>query len=71
MKIYGRQLQPHVPNEECVLPRSLWDWLRKYLAHFVSDLIDHLNPPGSAVLGVYEKESRARQFRPVPSAEIY
>jgi transposase len=54
----------YLPEQDLLLPPSLRDWLpENHLAHFVSDVVDHLDL--SAIESVYEKEERGQPpYRP-------
>jgi transposase len=53
----AKTYRPYLPEQDLLLPPSLRDWLpENHLAHFVSDLIDHLDL--SAITAVYEEEDR-------------
>jgi transposase len=53
----AKTYRPYLPEQDLLLPPSLRDWLpENHLAHFVSDLIDHLDL--CAITAVYEEEDR-------------
>src|SRR3989441_12978277 len=53
----AKTYRPYVPEQDLLLPPSLREWLPEdHLAHFVSDLVDHLDL--SAITAVYEDEER-------------
>jgi transposase len=55
----AKAYRAYLPEQELLLPPSLRDWLpENHLAHFVSDVVDHLDL--SAIESVYEKEERGQ-----------
>ena len=51
--------RPYVPEQDCLMPLSLREWLPEgHLAYFVSEIVDQLDL--SAIHSFYEKESRGQ-----------
>jgi transposase len=66
----AKTYRPYVPEQDFLLPPSLRDWLPEdHLAHFVSDLIDHLDL--SAITTVYAAEDRGYPpYHPVMMTKV-
>ena len=66
----AKTYRPYVPEQDFLLPPSLRDWLPEdHLAHFVSDLVDHLDL--SAITAVYAGEDRGYPpYHPVMMTKV-
>jgi transposase len=66
----AKTYRPYVPEQDLLLPPSLREWLPEdHLAHFVSDLVDHLDL--SAITAVYEDEERGSPpYHPVMLTKV-
>jgi transposase len=66
-----KEYRPYAPDQLLLLPLSLRDWLPEgHLAHFISDLVDHLDL--SAIEATYEDELRGGPpYHPVMMVKVW
>ncbi len=65
----SKTFRPYDPEQIFLMPASLQDWLPKgHLAHFISDVVDHLDL--SAVMSRYEEEKGYPPYHPVMMVKV-